>query len=245
GGAESRAGERDVVGVGVDAQVVPGHGLREAAAAAAEVEDALLGRRGERRAHHGETTVAVSEQPPVVEHGAPEPAADHHGRAHYQPALREHKPSERPGRRNARADPRRVLPRYGDRPRALRATVALNGCGGLTSGSADVVGPPPAVPATSHLAVEARTRAWLEEQYARGVASIMARAPGDEVYAPDGRPRRLSRYHFQELLRKLRIFRWLDGIEFTSFIDVGSGVDVYPEREREPLRVPPVYADLG
>ena len=100
------------------------------------------------------------------------------------------------------------------------------------------------MPATSHLAVEARTRAWLEEQYARGVASITARAPGDEVYAPDGRPRRLSRYHFQELLRKLRIFRWLDGIEFTSFIDVGSGFDVYPERVRERFGVPAFYADM-
>ena len=106
-----------------------------------------------------------------------------------------------------------------------------------------MVRPPPAV-STSHLAVEARTRAWLEAQYERAVASLKARTPDDEVYEADGRPRRLSPFHFQELLRKLRIFRWLDGIPFSSFIDVGSGFDVYPERVRERYGVPAFYSDM-
>ncbi len=113
----------------------------------------------------------------------------------------------------------------------------------MASRSAAMVRPPPAV-STSHLAVEARTRAWLEAQYERAVASLKARTPDDEVYEADGRPRRLSPFHFQELLRKLRIFRWLDGVSFSSFIDVGSGFDVYPERVGERYGVPAFYSDM-
>src|SRR5262249_55284579 len=76
------------------------------------------------------------------------------------------------------------------------------------------------------------------------MAGLRQHTEAANVYEADGRPRRMSRYHFQELQRKLKIFRSLDRVDFESFIDIGSGFDVYPQRVRERYGVPAFYADL-
>ncbi|MDX2169834.1 MAG: class I SAM-dependent methyltransferase, partial [Deltaproteobacteria bacterium] len=76
-------------------------------------------------------------------------------------------------------------------------------------------------------AVEEETRRWLAAHYTQALDQLGS-AP-DPVWEADGTPRRMTGYHFQEVLRKLKIFRWLDRLEFGSALDVGSGFDIFPE----------------
>lgn len=92
-------------------------------------------------------------------------------------------------------------------------------------------------------AVEERTRHWLESNYLSAIANLHDAAHG--VYDGNGQPQRLNRYHFQEVQRKLKIFRWLDRLQFSSFIDIGSGFDQYPNLVRERYRVPAYYSDFA
>jgi len=94
----------------------------------------------------------------------------------------------------------------------------------------------------ARFAVERRTHDWLEEHYLRAMAGLREREV--DVFTPDGRPLHMTPYHFQEIQRKLKIFRWLDRVRFESFIDIGSGFDVYPNRVRERYGVPAFYADM-
>lgn len=95
----------------------------------------------------------------------------------------------------------------------------------------------------SWAAVELRTRAWLEASFRDGVQQGYDRREG--VFDRDGRPRRLTRYHFQLLQRKLKIFRLLDGLRFTSFVDVGAGFEDYPRLVRERYGAAAYYADFN
>ena len=90
-------------------------------------------------------------------------------------------------------------------------------------------------------AVEERTRTWLDAAYLRGMAAIPKR---ERIFDDHRRVRRMTRYDFQELQRKLRIFRWLDRLHFDSFLDVGSGFDVVPQMVTARYRVPAYYSDL-
>jgi hypothetical protein len=92
-------------------------------------------------------------------------------------------------------------------------------------------------------AVEERTRHWLESNYLAAIANLHDAAHG--VYDDDGQPRRLTRYHFQEVQLKLKIFRWLDRLPFSNFIDIGSGFDQYPNLARERYGVPAYYSDFS
>jgi SAM-dependent methyltransferase len=92
-------------------------------------------------------------------------------------------------------------------------------------------------------AVEERTRHWLESNYLAAIANLHDEAHG--VYDGNGQPRRLTRYHFQEVQRKLKIFRWLDRMDFSSFIDIGSGFDQYPNLVRQRYGVPAYYSDFA
>lgn len=92
-------------------------------------------------------------------------------------------------------------------------------------------------------AVEERTRHWLESNYLSAIANLHDEAQG--VYDGNGQPQRLTRYHFQEVQRKLKIFRWLDRLEFSNFIDIGSGFDRYPSLVRERYGVPACYSDFA
>jgi SAM-dependent methyltransferase/uncharacterized protein YbaR (Trm112 family) len=91
-------------------------------------------------------------------------------------------------------------------------------------------------------AAERRTHAWLDE---RLVANLGAPGGPDAfVYDDDGNPRRLSRYHFENLQRKLEILRWLEQERFASFIDVGSGIDYYPHLVRTRHGARAYYSDM-
>jgi SAM-dependent methyltransferase len=92
-------------------------------------------------------------------------------------------------------------------------------------------------------AVEERTRHWLEANYLSAIANLHDPAHG--VYDAGGQPQRLTAYHFQEVQRKLKIFRWLDRLRFSSFIDIGSGFDQYPNLVRERYGVPSYYSDFA
>jgi hypothetical protein len=93
-----------------------------------------------------------------------------------------------------------------------------------------------------NLAVEARTRAWLESSYRGALAH--AAAHHEPVWEADGRPRCLTRYAFQEIQRKLKIFRWLDRLRFASVLDVGSGFDIYPNLVRARYGAEACFSDF-
>jgi SAM-dependent methyltransferase len=95
----------------------------------------------------------------------------------------------------------------------------------------------------SKAAVEERTRHWLEANYLNAIVNL--HDPQQDVYDSDGRPQHLTRYAFQEVQRKLKIFRWLDRLSFGSFIDVGSGFDEYPNLVRERYGVPAYFSDFA
>jgi SAM-dependent methyltransferase len=97
--------------------------------------------------------------------------------------------------------------------------------------------------ASSKNAVEERTRYWLEGNYLSAIANLPD--PSHGVFDDQGRLRCLSTYGFQEVQRKLKIFRWLDRLQFGSFIDVGSGFDQYPNLVRERYGVPAYYSDFA
>jgi SAM-dependent methyltransferase len=98
-------------------------------------------------------------------------------------------------------------------------------------------------PDWSRAAVEERTRRWLDETLNSGVAAKFI-AVEDRIYDPAGQPQHMSRYHFQTLQRKLKIFRWLDRLRPASFIDIGSGSDHYPHLVRTRYGAEAFYSDL-
>ena len=91
--------------------------------------------------------------------------------------------------------------------------------------------------------VEERTRHWLEASFLDAVASLGD--PEHGIYDAEGQPRRLTRRAFQDVQRKLKIFRWLDRLSFESFIDVGAGFDHYPNLVRERYGVPAYFSDFA
>jgi len=87
---------------------------------------------------------------------------------------------------------------------------------------------------------EARTAEWLDQ--------MMYEDPGPQpetmVYDPEGRPQRVTEAHFERLRRKLKIFRWLEGLKFESFIDIASGWDHVPHLVHARYGVPAYYSDM-
>lgn len=97
--------------------------------------------------------------------------------------------------------------------------------------------------AISREQIEEHTRLWLEGSYLQSMARL---AQGWQPnWAESGDPRNMSRYSFQEIQRKLKIFRWLDRLRFESFIDVGSGFDVYPALVKRRYGVRSYFADFA
>ncbi|MGH7790176.1 MAG: methyltransferase domain-containing protein [Candidatus Binatia bacterium] len=91
--------------------------------------------------------------------------------------------------------------------------------------------------------VEAQTRAWLEARYFEGVARHGD--PAQTVFDAGGEPCNLTAYQFQALHRKLKIFRWMEHLRCTSFIDIGSGFDFYPWLFSQRHGVPAYYSDMN
>ena len=91
-------------------------------------------------------------------------------------------------------------------------------------------------------AVEEATRRWLAAHYSQALDQLGA-AP-DPVWEASGAPRRMTAYHFQEVLRKMKIFRCLDRLEFASALDVGSGFDIFPALIRDRYGADTLYSDF-
>jgi SAM-dependent methyltransferase len=94
----------------------------------------------------------------------------------------------------------------------------------------------------SRSAVEERTRQWLEAIYRQTILSMDR--PPPRSFDEAGNLISLNGYLFKETLRKLRIFRWLDRLDFANFIDIGSGFQDYPNLVRERYGVPGYYSDF-
>jgi len=91
-------------------------------------------------------------------------------------------------------------------------------------------------------AVEDRTQTWLEASFLDSMRALRGREA--VVYDRHGQPRTMTPYHFQEVFRKLKIFRWLEQQRFESFLDVGSGFDIYPKFVADRYDVPAYFSDL-
>ena len=89
---------------------------------------------------------------------------------------------------------------------------------------------------------ERGTSAWLTGQFDDGVA----RAVGIDslIYDDHGQPVGLDKEHFEHLVRKLKILRWIDRLECTSFLDVGAGTDHVPALVHERCGAESYYGDL-
>jgi SAM-dependent methyltransferase len=90
-------------------------------------------------------------------------------------------------------------------------------------------------------AVEDRTSAWLTSEFDAGVSGVGA---DTLIYGEDGQPARLTKEHFEHLVRKLAILRWVDRLPCRSFLDVGAGCDHVPALVRERRGAEAYYADL-
>jgi SAM-dependent methyltransferase len=89
---------------------------------------------------------------------------------------------------------------------------------------------------------ERSTQEWLDAQTTANVGTNLG--PDEFVFDDDAHPIRLSRFDFETLQRKLAIFRWLDRLRFTSFLDVGSGSDYYPYLARSRYGAESYYSDM-
>ena len=92
-------------------------------------------------------------------------------------------------------------------------------------------------------AVEERTRQWLEGAYWSAIAGHGD--PKQGVYDGDGHLQNLNAYTFQMVLRKLKIFRWLERFDFATFIDIGSGYDHYPHLVQQRFAARTYYSDFA
>jgi len=91
-------------------------------------------------------------------------------------------------------------------------------------------------------AVEGETRAWLEQSLDAGLAERERESP---MYDPEGRPLRITKLHFEGLVRKLKMLRWLERMRFESFIDVASGWENFPAIVARRYGVPAYGCDLN
>jgi len=89
---------------------------------------------------------------------------------------------------------------------------------------------------------EARTHRYLDQSMDPGIGA--GPVPETMVYDDAGEPRRLTEFHFGRLRRKLKIFRWLERIDFDSFIDIASGWDHVPHLVHARYGVPAYYSDM-
>ena len=89
--------------------------------------------------------------------------------------------------------------------------------------------------------VERHTSTWLTDRFNEGLASL---TPESLIYDERGQPARLTKEHFEHLVRKLKILRWLDRLPCESFLDVGAGTDHVPALVRERRDADAYYADL-
>lgn len=88
---------------------------------------------------------------------------------------------------------------------------------------------------------ERHTSAWLATGFHEGVAAL---TPESLIYDAHGQPARLTKEHFEHLVRKLKILRWIDRLPCESFLDVGAGTDHVPALVRERRGADAYYADL-
>jgi hypothetical protein len=89
--------------------------------------------------------------------------------------------------------------------------------------------------------VEARTRDWLNDRLTEGLTG----SKDDFLFnLSSARPQRMSLYWFQRFQRQLKIFRWLEGMRFESFLDVGSGIEHYPLHAHARYGCESYYTDL-
>ena len=88
---------------------------------------------------------------------------------------------------------------------------------------------------------ERETSSWLTSGLHESVASLGVETL---VYDDQAAPARLTKEHFEHLVRKLKILRWLDRLPCESVLDVGAGADHVPVLVRERRGADTYYGDL-
>jgi len=91
-------------------------------------------------------------------------------------------------------------------------------------------------------AVEGETRVWLERSLDQGLLERERETP---MYDPEARPLRMTKLHVEGLVRKLKMLRWLERMQFESFIDVASGWENFPAIVARRYGVPAYGSDLN
>lgn len=86
------------------------------------------------------------------------------------------------------------------------------------------------------------TLSYLREGARAGIDAVDA---STLVYAPDGRPVRLTKEGFEHLVRKHEILRWVGRLPVESFLEVGAGLDHVPCLVRERHGADAYYADVN
>lgn len=97
------------------------------------------------------------------------------------------------------------------------------------------------MPVTPNDAAEERTRHWLESSFLEGAS----RSGDAGVFDEAGAPQHLTAEAFKGLLRKFKVFRLLDRCRFESFIDIGSGFDIYPNLVHDRYGVEAYFSDFA
>lgn len=95
----------------------------------------------------------------------------------------------------------------------------------------------------ARIATEARTAHWMEENFTASVERTRAEGSSG-VFDDAGVAVGMNQDEFFRLQRRLKIFRWLDRLAPTSFLDVASGWDHYPWLARERYGIDVHWSDL-
>lgn len=90
--------------------------------------------------------------------------------------------------------------------------------------------------------VEPPTQRWLAERFRTSVADEEARA--QRVFDDAGQPCGVTPYAFRRLLRKLKIFRCLEQLEFDTLLDVASGWEHLPYLAHQRYGAEGFYSDM-
>jgi uncharacterized protein YbaR (Trm112 family) len=90
----------------------------------------------------------------------------------------------------------------------------------------------------------ADTPTWLHDTFAAGVRRMSAVPAEGTIYDAAGQPQNLTPFEVGRLLRKLKIFRWLDRFELGSVLDVAAGWEHLPYLAQERYGARGYYSEL-
>jgi uncharacterized protein YbaR (Trm112 family) len=94
------------------------------------------------------------------------------------------------------------------------------------------------------MVLTADTPTWLRDTFAAGVRRMSRVTDDAKIYDSAGNPQNLTPLELGRLLRKLKIFRWLERFEFDSVLDVAAGWEHLPHLAHERYGARGYYSEL-